>query len=106
VWRLARDDVVAACLALPLGRPATLDAVVDLHTWVTALAHDVDELGAALHAQVPYPRGRYALALAGPVREARQAFWTRAVPPAELASDKRRRRRRARAAAGRASPAA
>jgi hypothetical protein len=33
VWRLAQDDVLAACLALPLDRPATLDAIIDLHTW-------------------------------------------------------------------------
>jgi hypothetical protein len=97
VWRLARDDVLAACLALPLDRQATLDAIVDLHTWRTALAHEIDELAAALHAPVPYPRGRHVIALAAPVQEARQAFWTRAVPAADLASDKRRRTRQPRA---------
>jgi hypothetical protein len=101
VWRLARDDVLAACLALPLDQQATLDAIVDLHTWRTALARDIEELAAALHAQVPYPRGRYVMALAAPVQEARQVFWTRAVPAADFASDKRRRTRRARGATGR-----
>jgi hypothetical protein len=69
-----------------------------LHTWRTALAHEIDELAAALHAPVPYPRGRHVIALAAPVQEARQAFWTRAVPAADLASDKRRRTRQPRGA--------
>lgn len=74
VWRLAHDEVLAACGALPLDEPATLDAVVDVHTWATAVARDPDELAGVLHARVPYPRGRYVLVLGEAAQEARQTL--------------------------------
>jgi hypothetical protein len=91
-WLAAREEVVSACLALPLDEPADLTAVIDLHEWRLTLARGPDELHGAVRAPAPFPRGRVAIALADVAQEARRGFWTRAQPAAELSKDKRRKR--------------
>lgn len=76
VWMSPRHEVVNACLALPLDKPADLSAVVDLHAWELVLAEGAEELHRAVHASTPFPRGRVVIALADVAQEARRGFGT------------------------------
>jgi hypothetical protein len=91
IWHGCRDVVTAACTAMPLQGDETLDFVADSHTLQAIVARNQAELSAAIRAPTPFPRPRFAIPLDGIIREAREAFWTRAVPPAELGRDRRRK---------------
>lgn len=91
VWRTARGRVIDACLSLSLEDDATLDAVVDLHTWDLRLGRSAEELHSLCRTGASLTPGHAVVPLASAVRDTRHAFWIRATPAGELARDKRRK---------------
>lgn len=90
-WPRACAATVESALAMPLDGSARLDLVIDLFGLEIAAIETAEALDLALHPEVATPRVFAVIAAGKAIREARGAFWNRAVPPATLRQDRRRR---------------
>ena len=79
LWHKHGSAVQQACLALPLSGGEMLDLVIDTHTLNAAVASQPSDLAGVVHATVPAPRAFLVVPLAPLTREARSAYWLRAV---------------------------
>lgn len=90
-WRDCQADLLGRCTERRLNDDRAIDLVVDLHTLAADCVEDPQDLFERLHAPVPSPRPRIVIALGQIICELRAAFWRRARPAPDFASDKRRR---------------
>lgn len=92
VWAAHAPAIRQACLLLPLHESnETLDLVVDTYTLTANVVSRPEEIGELVHVSVPAPRAFLLIPLTALVREARKAYWGRAVDVRTLKADRRRR---------------